>query len=51
MKDDVMMTRINEAEHTQIVAELKQRISRLELKVFSLYFSGLLQMDRTKACR
>lgn len=28
-----MMARIKEAEHTQRVAELKQKISRLELKV------------------
>lgn len=33
MKDDQMMARIKEAEHTQRVAELKQKISRLELKV------------------
>lgn len=43
MKDDLMMSRIKEAEHTQCVAELKQRISRLELKVshitlYSFYY-------------
>lgn len=39
MKDDQMMARIKEAEHTQSVAILKQKISRLELKV-SIFFLG-----------
>lgn len=33
MKDDLMMSRIRDAEHAQQVAELAQKISRLELKV------------------
>lgn len=33
MKDDLMMARIRDAEHTQCVAELTQKISRLELRV------------------
>lgn len=33
MKDDLMMARIRDAEHAQSVAELNQKISRLELKV------------------
>lgn len=36
MKDDLMMARIRDAEHAQSVAELNQKISRLELKVSSL---------------
>jgi hypothetical protein len=33
MKENLMMARIRDAEHSQYVAELKQRISLLELKV------------------
>lgn len=33
MKDELMMARIRDAEHTQNVAELTQKISILELKV------------------
>jgi hypothetical protein len=38
MKENLMMSRIRDAEHSQYVAELKQRISLLELKV-SVAFS------------
>ena len=34
MKEDLMMARIREAENTQCVAELTQKISSLEYKVF-----------------
>ena len=33
MKEDLMMARIREAENTQFVAELTQKISSLEYKV------------------
>jgi hypothetical protein len=33
MKEDLMMSRIREAEHAQFVAELTQKISALEYKV------------------
>lgn len=33
MKDETMMARIRDAEHAQAVAELSQKISRLEMKV------------------
>lgn len=44
MKDDLMMARIRDAEHAQSVAELNQKISRLELKVSSL---ALLFLNKT----
>ncbi|KAL0280239.1 UNVERIFIED_CONTAM: hypothetical protein PYX00_001591 [Menopon gallinae] len=45
MKDDLMMSRIKEAEHTQCVAELKQRISRLELKNHEMVAEGELRSN------
>jgi len=33
MKHDMISSRIREAEHAQMVAELNQKISRLEVKV------------------
>lgn len=33
MKHDLISSRIREAEHAQMVAELNQKISRLEVKV------------------
>jgi len=33
MKHDIISSRIREAEHAQMVAELNQKISRLEVKV------------------
>lgn len=42
MKDDQMMARIKEAEHTQSVAILKQKISRLELKVSMKFVDDVL---------
>lgn len=33
MKDEFMMARIRDAEHAQLVAELTQKVSLLELKV------------------
>ena len=41
MKEDLMMSRIREAEHAQFVAELTQKISALEYKV-----SGRLVSNR-----
>ena len=38
LKDDQLMTRIKEAENTQNVAELRQQISSLELKVKLILF-------------
>jgi hypothetical protein len=38
MKENLMMARIRDAEHSQYVAELKQKISLLELKVSGTYF-------------
>jgi hypothetical protein len=37
MKENLMMARIRDAEHSQYVAELKQKISLLELKVSSVF--------------
>ena len=37
MKEDLMMARIREAENTQCVAELTQKISSLEYKVYTKY--------------
>lgn len=37
MKEDLMMARIRDAENTQCVAELTQKISSLEYKVDSLF--------------
>ncbi|KAK6626884.1 ecotropic viral integration site [Polyplax serrata] len=45
MKDDQMMARIKEAEHTQRVAELKQKISRLELKNHEMVAEGELRSN------
>lgn len=33
MKDELMMARIRDAEHAQVIAELNQKVSLLELKV------------------
>ena len=41
MKEDLMMARIREAENTQFVAELTQKISSLEYKV---------KQDRFETC-
>lgn len=55
MKDEAMMARIRDAEHAQQVAELVQRISRLELKVVDI-FQNVLNMNlhrfncRTRKC-
>lgn len=38
MKDDTMMARIRDAEHAQQIAELRQKISVLELKVLGKFF-------------
>ena len=40
MKEDLMMARIRDAENTQCVAELTQKISSLEYKVFSKVMSS-----------
>jgi hypothetical protein len=37
MKENLMMARIRDAEHSQYVAELKQKISLLELKVSGVF--------------
>lgn len=39
MKHDMISSRIREAEHAQIVAELNQKISRLEVKVSQFIIS------------
>lgn len=36
MKHDMISSRIREAEHAQMVAELNQKISRLEVKVSAI---------------
>lgn len=36
MKDELMMARIRDAESSQLIAELTQKISRLELKVLNI---------------
>ena len=46
MKEDIMMARIRDAENTQSVAELTQKISSLEYKVKALI--GLKSFDRFK---
>lgn len=38
MKHDMISSRIREAEHAQMVAELNQKISRLEVKVYLFDF-------------
>ncbi|XP_072154038.1 ecotropic viral integration site 5 ortholog isoform X3 [Bemisia tabaci] len=43
MKDDQMMARIRDAEHTQLVAELTQKISRLELQNEEMVAEGELR--------
>lgn len=44
IKDDLMMARIRDAEHTQCVAELTQKISLLELKV-NYYLSNTIMFQ------
>jgi len=43
MKDDLMMARIRDAEHAQCVAEMTQKISRLELKNSEMVAEGELR--------
>ncbi|XP_014612621.1 PREDICTED: ecotropic viral integration site 5 ortholog isoform X1 [Polistes canadensis] len=43
MKDETMMARIRDAEHAQLVAELTQKISLLELKNEEMYAEGELR--------
>ena len=38
MKEDSMMTRITNAEYSQSVAEMRQRIAELEIEVCRQYF-------------
>lgn len=45
MKDDLMMARIRDAEHTQCVAELTQKISRLELRTQEMVAEGELRSN------
>lgn len=45
MKDDQMMSKIREAEHTQAVAELMQKISRLEMKNEEMVAEGELRYN------
>ncbi|XP_054290353.1 ecotropic viral integration site 5 ortholog-like isoform X3 [Macrosteles quadrilineatus] len=45
MKDDLMMSRIRDAEHAQQVAELAQKISRLELKNSEMVAEGELRSN------
>lgn len=44
MKDETMMARIRDAEHAQAVAELTQKISRLEMKVKENGFSQSMNL-------
>lgn len=58
MKEDIVMARIRDAENTQCVAELTQKISSLEYKVRSNTFKTLnhyshfafFVMFRTRRC-
>lgn len=45
IKDDLMMAKIHEAEHTQLVAELTQKISRLEMKNQEMVAEGELRSN------
>lgn len=50
MKEDIMMARIRDAENTQCMAELTQKISSLEYKVWTLCYLYLgLFFAATKA--
>ena len=37
-KEDTMMTRIKDAEHSQSIAEMRQRIAELEIEVRTLKY-------------
>lgn len=43
MKEELMMARIRDAEHGQLIAELTQKVSRVELKVSLIFLTYLTQ--------
>lgn len=51
MKEDLMMARIRDAENTQCVAELTQKISSLEYKVVIHYSSHNIIISLPSALR